>query len=362
MPTLKLSMRCNASRSRYRPCSGHERIDTTVRAPCTHKDRARLAEKQDRGGNGRSDGSSKFCEESTAIGGKGREILQRGYKWPCLVRHQNEERYLDNILCLTQPYHPVLITNCYLPPSTGTSAPLDPNTSSVHVFPANIYVSSIPNTPAAHESFVQRFLSSKTTFATKTELKYQEFEFTKEESSDDTGFPVAESDPSEYLGSMNVHLHYQKSNAPVILICGHKDRDIRCGTLGPILQKEFNRQIRSCIRTAVPKQTRMYSLDYRTAAALSDSPLKHTKVVLTSCVNGHAYAGNVVIYFPPKWIPKNGDDSVGGKGVWYGRVKPDHLSGIIQETLLNGRVIEELLRGVHRPRKWEPREEVVAGA
>ena len=36
-----------------------------------------------------------------------------------------------------------------------------------------------------------------------------------------------------------------------------------------------------------------------------------------------------------------------GKGVWYGRVEPRHVWGIVEETVKGGRVVEELLRGVH---------------
>ena len=34
-----------------------------------------------------------------------------------------------------------------------------------------------------------------------------------------------------------------------------------------------------------------------------------------------------------------------GYGIWYGRVEPKYVEGIVQETLLGGKVIEDLFRG-----------------
>jgi (2Fe-2S) ferredoxin len=32
--------------------------------------------------------------------------------------------------------------------------------------------------------------------------------------------------------------------------------------------------------------------------------------------------------------------------IWYGRVEPKHVEGIVKETIGGGRVIQELLRGI----------------
>ena len=70
-----------------------------------------------------------------------------------------------------------------------------------------------------------------------------------------------------------------------------------------------------------------------------------------SHIGGHKYAGNVVVYVPPEW--KGGDGVVGeigvsplsGMGIWYGRVGPEHVEGVVSETLVRGRVVKDLLRG-----------------
>ena len=50
----------------------------------------------------------------------------------------------------------------------------------------------------------------------------------------------------------------------------------------------------------------------------------------------------MVIYFPRGWRGE-----LAGKGVWYGRVEPRHVWGIVEETVRGGKVVEELCRGVH---------------
>ena len=72
-------------------------------------------------------------------------------------------------------------------------------------------------------------------------------------------------------------------------------------------------------------------------------------MTFTSCIGGHAYAGNVVIYLPRNWKGVNGESvsPLAGKGNWYGRVEARHVWGIMDETVKKGRIIEELFRGVH---------------
>jgi len=34
-----------------------------------------------------------------------------------------------------------------------------------------------------------------------------------------------------------------------------------------------------------------------------------------------------------------------GKGIWYGRVGPEHVEGIVQQTILEGKVVRDKFRG-----------------
>jgi len=108
-------------------------------------------------------------------------------------------------------------------------------------------------------------------------------------------------------------------------------------------------------------------------------------VGMISHIGGHKWAGNVIVYIPPDYqinpvervhrgtSPK--DETSGGstepvvhedqalaasdnlpnlsplagKGIWYGRVEPKHVEGIVEQTIGHGQIIRELFRGgVHR--------------
>lgn len=101
----------------------------------------------------------------------------------------------------------------------------------------------------------------------------------------------------------------EEIDTDLILICGHTQRDIRCGELAPLLKNEFEKVLER--------------------ENLSSS----VKVGLISHIGGHAYAGNV-IYFPKNSHP-----------IWYGRVFPELVQGIVQETVIGKKIIRELYRG-----------------
>jgi leucyl-tRNA synthetase len=102
---------------------------------------------------------------------------------------------------------------------------------------------------------------------------------------------------------------------PTIFICGHGGRDQRCGILGPILQSSFRAEL----------QRRSIDAD----------------VGLISHIGGHKYAGNVIMYIPPSM----GGNALKGSGIWYGRIGPEKVEGVVEETLVKGRVVVDLLRG-----------------
>ncbi|RLV92361.1 Altered inheritance of mitochondria protein 32 [Spathaspora sp. JA1] len=104
-----------------------------------------------------------------------------------------------------------------------------------------------------------------------------------------------------------------KMEKDLALICGHTLTDARCGILGPVIQDEFLK--------VLEKQNLLTKVD----------------VGLVSHIGGHAYAGNV-IYFPKECdSPKD--------MVWYGRVFPKDVQGIVHETIMNKNILQNLLRG-----------------
>lgn len=130
----------------------------------------------------------------------------------------------------------------------------------------------------------------------------------------------------------------RKVDEILVLICGHGGRDERCGKLGPILGDEFEEK-----------------LQRQNVALLHDAPVPEAaeintevegyvptaRVGMISHIGGHKWAGNVIIYIPPSFSA----NPLAGKGIWYGRVEPQHVEGIVGKTIMDGKVIKELFRG-----------------
>ncbi|RPB16204.1 Sucraseferredoxin-like protein, partial [Morchella conica CCBAS932] len=102
----------------------------------------------------------------------------------------------------------------------------------------------------------------------------------------------------------------------LVLICSHMSRDARCGIIAPALMAQF--------------------LSVIEARGLGG----RVRVGYTSHLSGHKWAGNVVVYLPPGRV-----GGKGGLGVWYGRVGTGEVEGIVDETVVGGRVVGELCRG-----------------
>ena len=127
---------------------------------------------------------------------------------------------------------------------------------------------------------------------------------------------------------------------PTILICGHGGRDNRCGVLGPLLEKQFHQSI---------SERSSKTLPISSSGGSGELHLDQTNIGLISHIGGHKWAGNCIINIPPSWHVHLGGEShpspLAGCGIWYGRVEPRHVDGIVTETLLKGRLIQELFRG-----------------
>jgi (2Fe-2S) ferredoxin len=115
-------------------------------------------------------------------------------------------------------------------------------------------------------------------------------------------------------------------HSPTILICGHGGRDARCGIMAPVLEDEFRRVLRA--------------RGFASGSSAVDRP-DHANVGLISHVGGHKYAGNVIVYVPPGMA----SNPLAGMGIWYGLVEPKHVQGIVEETVLGGRVVVDRFRG-----------------
>lgn len=210
------------------------------------------------------------------------------------------------------PERPVLITNA----SSRTES--DRNCISVDIFPESIYVPNIRPSPGSLETLVQLFTNPKTAFVQKG---------------------LAKRDTSELVNRKDQRSWPIRMPGATILICGHNTRDTRCGILGPLLRDEFCSYLNAKERSIESRGGQQYTTQSNCS-----------RVALTSHIGGHAFAGNVVIYLPKTFKMPSGELSpLAGMGIWYGRVEPRHVWGIMEETVQRGSVIQELLRGIHRP-------------
>ena len=143
---------------------------------------------------------------------------------------------------------------------------------------------------------------------------------------------------------------------PTILMCSHNSRDTRCGVMGPLLQSEFVRQLQSLEYMPSTEHTvDISSQDIQMESRQPEAESFKVNVGLISHIGGHKWAGNVIIYIPPTWAKdgklmtskeqKAHPSPLAGCGIWYGRVEPKHVEGIIKKTILGGTVIKELFRG-----------------
>ncbi|PHH83414.1 hypothetical protein CDD82_1348 [Ophiocordyceps australis] len=153
----------------------------------------------------------------------------------------------------------------------------------------------------------------------------------------------------------------------LVLICGHGGRDGRCGIMGPVLRDEFidklaragfdvrrgpisppqgEKEENASANLQVPEQRATKPDSGQTAMDLAAHESKTgARVGLVSHIGGHKFAGNVIIYLPPGLLRDGLAHPLAGHGIWYGRVEPRHVEGLVDETLLKGRIVLDMMRG-----------------
>ncbi|KAI1345889.1 Sucrase/ferredoxin-like-domain-containing protein [Xylaria sp. FL0043] len=123
----------------------------------------------------------------------------------------------------------------------------------------------------------------------------------------------------------------------LILICGHGGRDMRCGVMGPVLRAEFERQLPRAGFDVLHGPVLDESVSAPSLSGTGSLKQSTARVGLISHIGGHKFAGNVIIYLPPTFKNNAGNTHpLAGHGVWYGRIEPKHVEGVIQETIVKG--------------------------
>ncbi|KAF2742933.1 hypothetical protein M011DRAFT_411675 [Sporormia fimetaria CBS 119925] len=190
------------------------------------------------------------------------------------------------------PFNNVMTTLSSLPASSN------PATTTALLFPSFVRIPDIPHTPSAFDALATAYLKTRHLHPAHNALSDAQKTVLKRDESLASQLPAA-----------------VPIDTVTVLICGHGSRDSRCGILGPILEKQFKETFK---RKGV-----------------------EAEVGMISHIGGHKYAGNVIIYIPPT-LSQN---ELKGTGVWYGRVDPEKVEGVVDETIGKGRIIVDLFRG-----------------
>ncbi|KAL2268568.1 hypothetical protein VTJ83DRAFT_3414 [Remersonia thermophila] len=233
------------------------------------------------------------------------------------------------------PFHNVMILNASFPSTPAPTRRPDLQTDSVYVLPLFKYVPFLPRISFEHvEALVRAYLQPDALHPMYDTLSpvHRDRLLRK---------PVYE---SILWGARDVE-------DVMVLICGHGNRDARCGIYGPVLRREFLDKLpgKGVEVLKGPVEVDEDDVDKPALdrpAETGDGGKPTARVALVSHVGGHKFAGNVILYMPPSMKLPNGEPHpLAGHGIWYGRVEPSHVEGIIEETILGGKVIEELFRG-----------------
>ena len=301
-------------------------------------------------------------------------------------------------LYILQPYNNVMVTNSSFRP---TGDPLS-HYASAFLFPAFKYIPRISVSPSPSSSAVGSGVNSNPTRAGSPSEDHLTT-FVRAALLPKDLHPAHESllpasRQAELIRAPELlSAHFDGvidiKQSPTILICGHGGRDMRCGIMGPVLLHEFERVLREKGFHVPEEEPSGFG-----QAVTVDGP-GHANVGLISHIGGHKYAGNVIIYIPPElkvkkdvhdgdphlyddnkkgnnnssFIPsspsaaavspnssassstpnllssENTTPSItsplAGTGIWYGRIEPGHVEGIVEETIFRGRVVADHFRG-----------------
>ncbi|CAK7564819.1 MAG: Altered inheritance of mitochondria protein 32 [Sporothrix epigloea] len=235
----------------------------------------------------------------------------------------------------SDPYHNVSVLNASFPASVPHNPALQ--SSSVYLLPSFTYVPFLPRLSFdAVEALAQGFLLPERLHPAHDGLLS----------------PIHRDRLTRRTAVRSLLYGVQESIPDIlVLICGHGERDARCGILGPVLQAAFEREL---ARVGFQVEQGPKEVDSEDGESPETVPTKTpTRVGLISHIGGHKFAGNVILYLPPSLRMPDGLSvhPLAGYGVWYGRVETQHVEGLVHETVLQGRVVEEHFRGAINDRR-----------
>ncbi|KAL1896568.1 Altered inheritance of mitochondria protein 32 [Sporothrix stenoceras] len=262
--------------------------------------------------------------------------------WPSKIEDENSG---DNLAAdlkelfgrggtYTDPFHHISVLNASFPPSVPRLVGLQ--SSSVYLLPSFTYIPFLPRLSFdAVEALAQGFLLPE-----------------KLHPMHDGALSPIHRDRLTRKPAVRSLLYGVRESIPdvLVLICGHGGRDARCGIMGPVLQTAFEKELgRVGFNVEQGPVAPEEYMDKPPKEEDAPAPTTSTtaRVGLISHIGGHKFAGNVIVYLPPSLKAADGLSAhpLAGYGLWYGRVEPGHVEGLVQDTILQGKVVEDHFRG-----------------
>lgn len=240
--------------------------------------------------------------------------------------------YLDLVTNTPQPFHNTPLTASSFLPTPPPPTIRDVETTSAYLLPSFTYLPVIPRTTEAVTALVKGYLQPEKIHSAHSVLS-----------------PIHQDRLQRSTAHRELLPPAQDVEDVLVLICGHGGRDARCGVLGPVLEREFEEKLGRAgvevLKGYVPLK-KTSDAQAKIEGEVEENRKMTARVGIISHIGGHKFAGNVIFYIPPKMKLANGEaHPLAGMGIWYGRVEPKHVEGLVKATLKEGEVVEELLRG-----------------
>ncbi|KAH7318342.1 Sucrase/ferredoxin-like-domain-containing protein [Stachybotrys elegans] len=254
--------------------------------------------------------------------------------WPSKIEEENSG---DNLAAdlkelfgrggdLSDPFHNVSVLNSSFPSTPPPRAEVQ--SSSVYLLPSFKYVPVLPRVSfAAVEALAKGYLLPK-----------------KLHSAHDVLPPIHRDRLTRQEVYQQALPGVQDVRDVLVLICGHGGRDMRCGVMAPVLKTEFEEKM-AAQGMEIATGPRPLFTGERAAIEGDVEGKTAARVGLISHIGGHKYAGNVIVYIPPTMKLGEEPHPLAGHGIWYGRVEPRHVEGIVKETIGKGNIIADMFRG-----------------
>ncbi|KAF4989857.1 hypothetical protein FGRMN_8858 [Fusarium graminum] len=227
----------------------------------------------------------------------------------------------------SDPFHNVSVLNSSFPSSVPPRAEVQ--TTSAYILPSFKYVPFLPRVSFdSVEALAKGFLLPKQLHSAHEGLS-----------------PIHRDRLTRKEGYQGLLPGVQDVRDVLVLICGHTGRDARCGITAPVLKTEFEDKLKHEGFDVQNGPVQVNLNDPQRIQGDTGQEKTTARIGLISHIGGHKFAGNVIIYLPPDLKMGNEPHPLAGHGIWYGRVDPKNVEGIVKETILKGVVVADMFRG-----------------